>query len=360
MPQPFNAEDKSNQMAEPAEATHPSGDRASSPVVSRSLAPGLLLCLGGGAVAMVLNSLVPTVSPLLFAIVLGAVVGNLWRVPVFFGPGVGVASRRVLRVGIVLLGLQLVLGDLLELGLGMVAVAAVVVAAGMIGTVLIGRALGIPSQQRVLIACGFSICGAAAVAACDGVVDAKDEDVATGIALVVLFGTIMIPLVPLLVTILNLDAVKGGFWAGAGIHEVAQVVAAAGIIGGGALKGAVIVKLTRVLMLAPVMAVLGLLQRRAIPGNSHVKPPPLIPLFVLGFLAMVGVASLEFLPTSALDAATIIQTACLAVAMFALGLGVRIKSLVTVGPTPLLLGTASTVLVATVALVGVMLVARGP
>ena len=342
------------------EITHTkSGDagRHNAQVVSTRLAPGLLLCLGGGAVAMLINHFVPTVSALLFAIVLGAVLGNLWRVPVVFGPGVGVAGKRILRVGIVLLGLQLVLGDLLELGLGMVAVAAVVVAVGLIGTVLMGRAMGIPSQQRILIACGFSICGAAAVAACDGVVDAKDEDVATGIALVVLFGTIMIPLVPLLVTVMGFDPETGGLWAGASIHEVAQVVAASGIIGGGALKGAVIVKLTRVLMLAPVMAVLGLIQRRKSTSETHVKPPPLMPLFVVGFLAMVAVASLHLLPAPALDVAKIVQTACLAIAMFALGLGVRIKTLIKVGPKPLLLGTASTGLVAGVALAGVTLVA---
>ncbi len=322
-----------------------------------SLYPGLLLCFGGGAVALVANQFVPTVSALLFAIVLGAIIGNLWQVPAVMAPGVAVAGKRILRVGIILLGLQLVLGDLLELGLGMVAVAAVVVAVGLTGTVLIGRAMGIPPAQRILIACGFSICGAAAVAACDGVVDAEDEEVATGIALVVLFGTIMIPLVPLLVTVLNFDSGTGGLWAGASIHEVAQVVAAAGIIGGGALKGAVIVKLTRVLMLAPVMAVLGIIQRRKTSGNSQIKPPPLIPLFVVGFLAMVGVASFEILPAPALAVAKIVQTACLAIAMFALGLGVRIKTLIKVGPKPLLLGTASTVLVAVVALVGVTLVA---
>ena len=319
--------------------------------------PGLFLCLVGGAVALVANQFVPTVSALLFAIVLGAIIGNLWQVPTAVAPGVAVSGKRILRVGIILLGLQLVLGDLLELGLGMVAVAAAVVAVGLIGTVLIGRAMGIPPAQRILIACGFSICGAAAVAACDGVVDAEDEDVATGIALVVLFGTIMIPLVPVLVTVLNFDPEKGGLWAGASIHEVAQVVAAAGIIGGGALKGAVIVKLTRVLMLAPVMAVLGIIQRRKTAGDSQVKQPPLIPLFVVGFLVMVGVASLKILPAPVLEVATIVETACLAIAMFALGLGVRIKSLIKVGPKPLLLGAASTVLVASVALAGVTLVA---
>ncbi|RMB60139.1 YeiH family protein [Tessaracoccus antarcticus] len=337
------------------EATGVEGVHA--PTRLTALYPGLLLCIGGGAAAVLANQFVPTVSALLFAIVLGTIIGNMWRVPAVMAPGVAVAGKRILRVGIVLLGLQLVLGDLLELGLGMVAVAAVVVTVGIIGTVILGRAMGIPSQQRLLIACGFSICGAAAVAACDGVLEADDEDVATGIALVVLFGTIMIPVLPLLVAVMHLGPEMGGLWAGASIHEVAQVVAAAGVIGGGALKGAVIVKLTRVLMLAPVMAVLGIMQRRLSTGGTTIKRPPLVPLFVVGFLAMVAVASLHLLPTPALDAAKLLQTAFLAIAMFALGLGVRIKSLIKVGPKPLVLGAVSTVLVTGVALAGVTLAA---
>lgn len=333
----------------------PTDATAQTPSTATSPLPGLLLCLTGGAVALGLNQLVPTVSALLIAIVLGTIIGNIWHVPASMRPGVAIAGKRILRVGIILLGLQLVLGDLLELGLGMVAVAAIVVTLGLVGTVLIGRAMGVPAQQGILIACGFSICGAAAVAACDGVVDANEEDVATAIALVVLFGTIMIPLVPVLVTVLNFDPETGGLWAGASVHEVAQVVAAAGIIGGGALKGAVIVKLTRVLMLAPVMAVLGITQRRRTSDDVTVQRPPLVPLFVVGFLAMVGVASLEILPESVHGVAKIVQTACLSVAMFALGLGVRIKSLIKVGPKPLILGAASTVLIAGVGLAGVTL-----
>ncbi len=337
---------------DPTEETTPAAGKSTA-----KLYPGLLLCLGGGAVAVLLHQLVPAVSALLIAIVFGAILGNIWKIPTGMAPGIAVAGKRILRIGIILLGLQLVLGDLLELGLGMVAVAAVVVAGGLMGTVLIGRALGIPPAQGILIACGFSICGAAAVAACEGVVDAEDEDVATGIALVVLFGTVMIPVVPVLVTLLNFDPETGGLWAGASVHEVAQVVAAAGIIGGGALQGAVIVKLTRVLMLAPVMAVLGVMQRQRTSSTTSAKRPPLVPLFVLGFLAMVAVASVEVLPQPVLGVAQIIQTACLSIAMFALGLGVRIKNLVRVGPKPLVLGAASTVMVGSIALVGVTLVA---
>lgn len=319
----------------------------------KRVAPGLALCTAGAVLAVLGNRLVPTVSALLFAIILGAVVANLVQLPQRFLPGIGFAAKRVLRTGIVLLGLQLVLGDILALGWGMIAVVVAVVVIGIFGTLLIGRALRIPTATRLLVACGFSICGAAAIAAADGVIDAEQEETATAIALVVLFGTLMIPIVPLLAGLLGMPSRAAGLWAGVSIHEVAQVVAAAGTIGHGALQGAVIVKLARVVMLAPVMAVLAWQVRRRMPADTQMKRPPIVPLFVVGFLAMMVVASMHLLSTPMLADLKLVQTALLAAAMFALGLGVRMRTLVRVGPLPFVLGLASTVLVSCVSLAGV-------
>jgi len=320
----------------------------------KRVAPGLALCTAGAVLAVLGNRLVPTVSALLFAIILGAVVANLVQLPQRFLPGIGFAAKRVLRTGIVLLGLQLVLGDILALGWGMIAVVVAVVVIGIFGTLLIGRALRIPTATRLLVACGFSICGAAAIAAADGVIDAEQEETATAIALVVLFGTLMIPIVPLLAGLLGMPSRAAGLWVGVSIHEVAQVVAAAGTIGHGALQGAVIVKLARVVMLAPVMAVLAWQVRRRMPADTQMERPPIVPLFVVGFLAMMGVASMHLLSKPVLADLKLVQTALLAAAMFALGLGVRMRTLVRVGPLPFVLGLASTVLVSCVSLAGVL------
>ena len=228
---------------------------------------------------------------------------------------------------------------------------------GILGTLALGRALGVDRGLTLLVACGFSICGAAAVAAAAGVTDPDEEheeNTITAVALVVLCGTLMIAAVPAVAALLQLDTETGGLWAGASIHEVAQVVAAGGALGGAALTLAVIVKLARVLMLAPVMAVLSLQQRRRGAGDG--KRPPLVPLFVLGFLAMVLLRSLAPLPESVLEPASLLQTGLLAAAMFALGTGVKVRNLLQVGPRPLALAGLSTVLVAAIALGGVILV----
>ena len=319
-------------------------------------APGLLLCALAVAVAMTVNGALPAVSPLIIAIVLGIVLTNTVQLPESTAPGISLAAKKLLRLGIVFLGLQLVLSDIAALGAPMLLVIVCIVAGGIFGTLLLGRLLKMRPAQVLLIACGFSICGAAAVAGVEGATDSEEEDVITAVALVVIFGTLMIPAVPLLANLLGLGPELSGMWAGGSIHEIAQVVAAGGIIGGGALTVAVVVKLARVLLLAPVVAVLSVLQRRSGRVAASGKRPPLVPLFIIGFLAMVVLRSVVDLPETVLHAGSFLQTALLSSAMFGLGCGVKIRSLLRIGARPFILAAASTTLVAGIALAGISLV----
>lgn len=357
---------------------------------------GLLFAAAGVAVAYAVSAPFDMVGPMVAAIVLGVVVGNVARVPSVLEPGLAVASKRVLRIGIVVLGLRLSLHDVAGLGAGMILTVIAVVAGGIMAGVAIGRALGIGRRQRLLIACGIAICGAAAVAAvagglggrADGGVGAdgegggnrgrdggkagagaganteavgepgRRESVAAAIALVVVFGTLMIALVPMLGHALGLTDMEVGMWGGASVHEVAQVVAIGGSVGGAALGAAVVIKLGRVLMLAPVMAILGVVERRRIRaagGGGDVDLPPIMPLFVAGFLAMVAVRSTGVVPQGVLDAAGVAEQLLLGAAMFALGVGVRFSLIRKVGGAPVVMAAAATVVVAVIGLAGVLL-----
>ena len=361
-----------------------------------SIWPGLLFAAAGVAVAYAVSAPFDMVGPMVAAIVLGVVVGNVARVPSVLEPGLAVASKRVLRIGIVVLGLRLSLHDVAGLGAGMILTVIAVVAGGIMAGVAIGRALGIGRRQRLLIACGFAICGAAAVAAVAGVLGGRAdggkvsdgegggnrgrdggkagagaganteavgepglrESVAAAIALVVVFGTLMIALVPMLGHALGLTDMEVGMWGGASVHEVAQVVAIGGSVGGAALGAAVVIKLGRVLMLAPVMAVLGVVERRRIRaagGGGDVDLPPIMPLFVAGFLAMVAVRSTGVVPQGVLDAAGVAEQLLLGAAMFALGVGVRFSLIRKVGGAPVVMAAAATVVVAVIGLAGVLL-----
>jgi uncharacterized integral membrane protein (TIGR00698 family) len=298
---------------------------------------------------MVVNLLAPAVSAMLVAIVLGAILANVvppeGRFFAVVGPGLAIASRRLLRLGVVLLGLQLVLGDIVALGWPIVAGVVAIVGGTMVITIGLGRLLRVGPTQTLLIAGGFSICGAAAVAGFDGVLaKRKDAEAATAVALVVIFGTGMIALMPALALLFGLDARTAGIWTGASTHEVAQVVAAAGIIGPDALKVAVAVKLARVLMLAPVLAIVALRQR-SLGLTAGGKRPPLVPLFVAGFVAMVALRSAGVVAPVIVDLGKIGQNWLLAAAMFALGTSVHSTVLRRTGKRPLLLATAATVVV---------------
>lgn len=345
----------------------------------RTLAPGVAVSALGVLLALGVHHFWPAAPTLLVAIVLGIAFRNLVPIPQAMEPGLAYSAKRLLRIGVVLLGLQLVLADILALGWGMIAVVIAVVAIGFFSAMLMGRAMGVSPTQTVLIAGGFSICGAAAVAAVDGVVgasarpassssdEAKDgnggkaqlsgaEEVVTAVALVVLFGTISIFLLPFLAHLMGLSEVATGMWAGASVHEVAQVVAIGGAISAPALSAAVIIKLARVLMLAPMMAGLGIWKRRrSQTDETQGKQPPLVPLFVAGFIAMVAVRSLGLVPAGILEPVKMVQTALLGAAMFALGCGVKFSMFKSVGAKPLLLAVFATVVVYVVGLIGVML-----
>lgn len=318
--------------------------------------PGLGVCLAGAALSWFAGRLLPEASPLLIAIVLGAVWGNFLPIPAILFQGIAVSSRNLLRTGIVLLGLQLPLSAVLGLGPGVLLIVLLSVGSTFAATLWIGKLLGVSLAQRLLIASGFSICGAAAVAATEGAAGARKTEVATAIALVVLFGTLMIPTVPFLGELLGLPERTLGIWIGASTHEVAQVVAAGEAVGGSALAVAVTVKLARVLTLAPIAAGIALHMRRTLPESDAGKPP-IIPVFILGFIAAMLLRTADVLPDTALVVAQILQTLLLSAAMFALGLGVNLRSLVRVGRRPVLLGLFSTLVILPVSLVSTLVLA---
>ena len=307
----------------------------------RVIAPGLVLAAAGAAVALAGHALVPELSPTLLAIALGLLLATSGRVGAEARPGLRVATRRVLRVGVALLGLQLVLTDIIALGWPMLVVIGGVVLLGIGGTLALAARLGVPPDRALLVACGFSICGAAAVAAVEGVRESKEEDVATVVSLVVVCGSVAMLALPVGAVALGFDPTAAGAWSGASIHEVGQVVVAGGLVGGTALQVAVAVKLGRVLMLAPVLAAISYRSRR-----TALRRPPLVPAFVAAFAVLAAVRTFVPVPGPVLDAATLAQNATLAMAMFALGCGVDVGVLRRTGRPLLTLAAGATVLVA--------------
>jgi len=303
--------------------------------------------------------LVPAVNASTVAVVLGAAAANLGLHRPVLHPGTHVASHRLLRIAVVLLGLQLAVPQLLELGLGGLGVVVATVAVTFFGTQLMGRLLGLSPARSLLIATGFSICGASAVAAMSDVADGDEDDTAVAIALVTLCGTLAIILLPALRGPLGLDPSDFGRWVGASVHDVGQTVATASRVDG-ALTTAVVVKLSRVILLAPLVAGVSLIRTRRLAGQlsggDSGRRAPIVPLFVVGFLAAIGITSSGLLPADLLSVAKSLQEVLLVAALVGLGTSIHLRTLRRTGGRALVLALGSWILVGATAYAGVILI----
>jgi len=323
--------------------------------------PGLLLASAVAISGYLLRSLpeMTTFSPMILAILLGMAFHNLVGTPAIARPGVTFSQRRLLRIAIILLGLQLTISQVIEVGGRGIGIIAATLVATFAFTVWMGKLLGVDSKLAQLIAAGTSICGASAVIATNTVTNAHDEDVAYAVACVTVFGSVAMFTYPLLPGLLHLDPHAFGLWSGASIHEIAQVVAVAFQDGQKAGQFGTIVKLSRVMLLAPVVIALGLMARGAgkdYPAASASSARPPMPWFVLGFVALVGVNSLVAIPAETKIWIAAATTFLLSVALAAMGLETDIRKLMAKGIRPALLGALAFFFIASFSLALIKLI----
>jgi uncharacterized integral membrane protein (TIGR00698 family) len=225
-------------------------------------------------------------------------------------------------------------------------------------TVWLGRRLGVDGKLAELIAAGTSICGASAVIATNTVTQGRDDQVAYAVACVTVFGSLAMFLYPLLPVALHLGPHAFGLWAGSSIHEIAQVVAAAFQNGKESGDLATIAKLSRVMMLAPVVLTLGFLARWRRPeGRGAARGAAPLPWFVFGFIALIGLNSVVALPPVVQSRVVELTTFLLSVALAAMGLETDIGKLKAEGLRPLLLGAGAWLFIASFSLLLVKLFA---
>lgn len=221
--------------------------------------PGILLTSGIAGCAIVFRRIpgMTIFSPMTLAVLLGMVFRNLVGLPSRARPGIKFAFHPILRFAIILLGLQLTISQIEEVGLRGFGVIVIALMATFEFTKWLGRAIGIDWRLAELIAAGTSICGASAVIPTNTVTRASDEDAAYAVACVTLFGTIAMFVYPFLAVSFHLDARHYGVWAGASIHEIAQVTAGTFQNSFEAGHFGTIAKLSRVMLLAPLVIGLG-------------------------------------------------------------------------------------------------------
>ncbi|WNK21004.1 putative sulfate exporter family transporter [Halomonas piscis] len=310
---------------------------------------GLFLCavltLAGFGISILPGIAESGISPLVFALLLGLVLGNL---PAARGlaasaqPGLKFATRWLLRGGIVLFGFSLTVQQIFHLGPKIILLDAIVIACVVVVGYFIGtRLLGMDRETTLLTSAGSAICGAAAVLATETTIRSRPAAASMAVATVVLFGTLAMLIHPLLYSVLHMAEGLYGVYIGATVHEVAQVVAAGDAVGPEALTNAIVVKLVRVMLLIPFLLIVGQWwlrknEARATESGEAAKLP--IPWFAFGFMAMVGVNSVLPLPALLHNALVLAGQLGLAMAMAALGFETRIEKLRALGIRPFILG----------------------
>ena len=313
----------------------------------------LAIGLGGSVLG---HWLVPEVGILTWGICLGTLVGNLGVLPRARAQQLGLFSKTLLQVGIVLLGFSASLTSITALGLPLLAVVAASVVGTLLLTTWLGTRMGLSRGRSLLLGTAFATSGASAIVATRDIARADDEDVGAAAAMVILFGTATVVLLPLLAAGFGLSDLQFGAWAGAGIHDVGQVVLAASPAGTAVAAVAVAVKLTRVVMLAPVVSVVSLIQRARTRASSRGRArTALMPLFILGFLACLALRSTGILPNPVLEQITHLQLAALGAAVFGLGCSIRLSSVFTQGRTVMVVSALGTLFIGGITLGGILL-----
>lgn len=296
------------------------------------------------------------ISPLVVGIVLGIFFANTMhnRIPSVWESGITFSGKKILRFAIVFYGFRITFQQIAEVGMEGFMVSLIMLSSTFIlGTYLGQKIFKLDRDTSMLTASGASVCGAAAVLATEPVLKSEEHKAAIAVSMVVLFGTIAMFLYPALYSagvFAGMDDRTFGIFVGGTIHEVAQVVAVGGAYGKEAADAAVIVKMTRVIMIAPMLIVLGIYLSYAAKksGASGGGVKLVIPWFAVYFIGMAGVNSLlqqyslahvgegiSALIASVVADINIIDTFLLTMAMTALGMGTRFAKFKGLGLAPL-------------------------
>ena len=313
--------------------------------------PGLLLCAALATAGFWLAELpwvahTLHVSALLLVILLGMAWKTLLPEPAAVIPGIRMAQRPVLRWAVAGLGFRLSLGELVRIGGPALIVVVVSTFAALLFGWWIARRLGVSEKLGVLLGVGGAICGASAVVAADSVVQGERRDAAVALGIITLLGTVGILLYPLLGHALRMPEFVYGVWAGASLHEMAQVVAAAFGVSDEAARVATVVKLARISLLAPVVLYLGwsLRHRHLEAGRAKVAP---VPWFLVLFVLFAALNSTGWLPAATLDRVRRVDLWLLCVGMAGVGLQTGFSDLRSAGARPIAAGAAQWVFLAT-------------
>lgn len=301
--------------------------------------PGIALAAVIAVPAWYIGKLVPVVGSPVLGILFGMILA-FWKRPELLNEGISYTSKKLLQYSIILLGFDMNLFNVFKTGKQTLVLMAFTLTASFLTAYFVGKLLKLDGNTKTLIGVGSSICGGSAIAATAPVIHADDEEVAQSISTIFLFNVIAAFLFPFLGHVLGMSDQSFGLWAGTAVNDTSSVVAAGYTFSNAAGNLAVIVKLTRTLMIVPVTLVLAIYTSHKAKGNqkgsySLVK---IFPWFVLGFIAASVINTFVALPAGMGSFLAQAGKFVIVMAMAAIGLNTNLVKLVKNGGKPILLG----------------------
>ena len=333
-------------------------------LVVRSIAPGLAAAVVVAVAARLITGFLPSiVAEVTVAILIGIVVATIAGprlVPLT--PGLAFTSQRVLRLGIILLGARLSLGEIARIGLPATGVIVITMAASFAIVLAVSRFVHIEGRLAILIAVGSAVCGNTAIVATAPVIGARPRDVAYAVATITLFGTLAVFLYPAIGRALVLPQPSFGLWAGVAVHDTSQVIATSAAFGLQALDVATVVKLIRNALMAPLLFLIatGWAARGAdAVGSARRGVRGAVPLFVFGFLALAALRTAGVFDAQQAATLDVIARSLILVALAAVGMSIHLGELRETSWRPLAVGFVVALVVGVSSLVAIVTLGLG-
>jgi len=298
---------------------------------------GILFCILIGIAALFLSSYIP-IGAVAIAIILGIIIGNITNPGTIFNKGINFSEKHILSFAIALMGVNLNFLILKELGFKSILLIIVAMGITISSSIILAKIFKFDKKFALLIGIGNGICGSSAIAATEQIIGSKKEDVGLSVAIVNFLGTIGIFLLPFIATfILKFTDINSGMLIGNTLQAVGQVVASGFSISNNSGQTATIVKMTRILLLTPVIFILIFIFSNR--NNSKGKGGNIkIPLFVIGFILFSLVPTFKLLPEEIIKVIGKLSHYALIVAMAGIGLKITFGSILKDGKSALLIG----------------------
>ncbi|MCA1031236.1 putative sulfate exporter family transporter [Bacillus timonensis] len=306
-------------------------------------------------VAKILGLYFPVIGGVIFALLIGGMIRNTMGIHHSFEVGVSFVVKRILKLAIILLGASLSFGQIIQIGNQSIIIILAVVVGGIGFTIVLGKLLKVDSLLSLMIGVGASICGATAITALKGTIQAKETQTAYAISTIFFFNIIATVTYPFLGHLLNLTALQFGIWAGTSVHDTSSVVAVGYLFGQEAGDIATTVKLVRTLFLLPILLIIPLLFLKKEGISKRETIIKAFPWFIVGFVAMSIVNSFGFISVPVQTVLIDIAKYFILMVMAGVGLQVDIRQLFKLGYKPLLIGLIASVIVSGISLLLIFL-----